>query len=171
MSSSAGPKTAMKLPSLISICLLLLLLLPDPASSAPSTSKISYESIGGRRSRENRRRGRVEEKEEQEEKEEKREQVANDTSEVPEAKPAAPVVEAEKSKVTEVGPTEGVEVEDSSDRKSVLQDTFDDFKEDESNHDFLSELEKVQEAIDSFNQEDHEFQDEFRLQSPESVNR
>ena len=171
MSSSAGPKTAMKLPSLISICLLLLLLLPDPASSAPSTSKISYESIGGRRSRENRRRGRVDEKEEQEEKEEKREQVANDTSEVPEAKPAAPVVEAEKSKVTEVGPTEGVEVEDSSDRKSVLQDTFDDFKEDESNHDFLSELEKVQEAIDSFNQEDHEFQDEFRLQSPESVNR
>ena len=65
--------------------------------------------------------------------------------------------------------TEGVE--DSSDRKSVLQDTFDDFKEDESNHDFLSELEKVQEAIDNFNQEDHEFQDEFRLQSPESVNR
>ena len=97
--------------------------------------------------------------------------MPNNTSEVPEPKTAALVVDAEKSKLTEVDPTKEVAVEDSMDRKSVLQETFDDFKEDESNHDFLSELEKVQEAIDNFNQEDHEFQDEFRLQSPESVNR
>ena len=167
---------------------------PDPASSAPSTSKISYESsrqardpdtvvvdLGA---------------------------VASDHGEVARDQPKADVgsqsevagasqptevvatkskakaekiehgqeIEPEKSKVTsvgqkvEMGASEDVkknEVDITVDRKSVLQDTFEDFNED-SNHvsdhytvskftllyvqEFLSELVQVQEAIDNFDQ-------------------
>merc|ERR1719458_718921 len=142
----------------------------DPGSSAPSTSKISYESKratageeeeSGGNTRCSARRSRAGELEQS-----WKPQVSHSS---------AKILEPEKSKRSEVGKknkTEGKEKkgdDEAEDRQSVLQDTFEDFKED-SNHEFLSELEKVQEAIDSFDK-DVEFHDEFQLQSPSSGRR
>ena len=119
----------------------------DPASSAPSTSKISYESSTSKKATTNeQRRSKVEE----------------------ERQCTSKTLEPEKSKKSDDGKNnkEGkVGGKDEDDGQSVLHDTFEDFQEDNSNHEFLSELEKVQEAIDSFDK-DVEFHDEFELQSP-----
>ena len=65
-------------------------------------------------------------------------------------------LEPEKSKKSDDGKNdkEGKNRgKDEDDGQSVLHDTFEDFQEDNSNHEFLSELEKVQEAIDSFDKD------------------
>ena len=130
----------------------------DPGSSAPSTSKISYESS-------------------KVEPEENMSSVRSCRSrEEQSSKSSNRIIEPEKSKRSEVGKNrrEAKEKKDdldgeAEDRQSVLHDTFEDFKDD-SNQEFLSELEKVQEAINSFDK-DVEFHDEFQLQSPSSEDR
>ena len=144
----------------------------DPGSSAPSTSKISYESSScGKRAT-------SEEVTWEKTNSVRRLRGGEEQSRKPQVShSSAKILEPEKSKRSEVGKNQTEEEkekkgdidDEAEDRQSVLQDTFEDFKE-ESNHEFLSELEKVQEAIDSFDK-DVEFHDEFQLQSPSSGRR
>ena len=124
----------------------------DPASSAPSTSKISYESSTSKKATTN---------EQRPSKVEDERQCTSKTLEPEKSK------KSDDGKNNKEGKNRG---KDEDDGQSVLHDTFEDFQEDNSNHEFLSELEKVQEAIDSFDK-DVEFHDEFQLQSPDSCGR
>ena len=144
----------------------------DPGSSAPSTSKISYESSSGGK------RATGEEVTEENTNSVARSRGGEEQSRKPHVShSSAKTLEPEKSKRSGASKNKteekekkgGCVGEEAEDRQSVLQDTFEDFKED-SNHEFLSELEKVQEAIDSFDK-DIEFHDEFQLQSPSSGRR